>query len=106
MERTAYGKINLGLRVLGKRPDGYHEVDMILQSISLADTITFTPAPGFSLETDQPDLPCDDSNLMVKAARAFTRPDHRLSPGLYQADFPGCRAGGRTHRCSGRAAGT
>lgn len=73
MERTAYGKINLGLRVLGKRPDGYHEVDMILQSISLADTITFTPAPEFSLETDRPDLPCDDSNLMVKAARAFAR---------------------------------
>lgn len=73
MERTAYGKINLGLRVLGKRPDGYHEVDMILQSISLADTITFTPAPEFSLETDRPDLPCDDSNLMVKAARAFAQ---------------------------------
>lgn len=73
MERTAYGKINLGLQVLGKRPDGYHEVDMILQSISLADTITFTPAPDFGLETDRPDLPCDDSNLMVKAAKAFAR---------------------------------
>lgn len=73
MERTAYGKINLGLRVLGKRPDGYHEVDMILQSISLADTITFAPADTFSLETDRPDLPCDDSNLMVKAARAFAQ---------------------------------
>ena len=72
MERTAYGKINLGLRVLGKRPDGYHEVDMILQSISLADTITFTPAPGFSLETDRPDLPCDDSNVF---GRGFTQPN-------------------------------
>lgn len=73
MERTACGKINLGLQVLGKRPDGYHEVDMILQSISLADTITFTPAETFTLETDRPDLPCDDSNLMVKAAKAFAR---------------------------------
>lgn len=73
MERTAYGKINLGLRVLGKRPDGYHEVDMILQSISLADTITFAPAQTFGLETDLPELPCDDSNLMVKAARAFAQ---------------------------------
>ncbi len=109
MERTAYGKINLGLRVLGKRPDGYHEVDMILQSISLADTITFTPAPGFSLETDQPDLPCDDSNLIVKAARAFTRATGRTIDchlACTKRDFPGCRAGGRKHRCSGRAAGT
>lgn len=73
MERTACGKINLGLQVLGKRSDGYHEVDMILQSISLADTITFTPAESFGLETDRPDLPCDDSNLMVKAAKAFAR---------------------------------
>lgn len=73
MERTACGKINLGLQVLGKRPDGYHEVDMILQSISLADTIAFAPAETFGLETDRPDLPCDDSNLMVKAAKAFAR---------------------------------
>ena len=37
---TAYAKINLGLDVLGKRADGYHEVSMVMQSISLADTVT------------------------------------------------------------------
>ena len=71
MKETAYGKINLGLSVLGRRPDGYHQVDMIMQSISLADSITFVPAEAFGVETDNPQLPCDGSNLMVKAARAF-----------------------------------
>lgn len=71
MKETAYGKINLGLSVLGKRSDGYHQVDMIMQSISLADSITFVPAETFRVETDNPQLPCDGSNLMVKAARAF-----------------------------------
>ena len=72
MERKAYGKINLGLSVLGRRPDGYHQVDMIMQSISLADTVSFAPGEGLSLVCDNPDLPCDGSNLMVKAARAFS----------------------------------
>lgn len=71
MKETAYGKINLGLSVLGRRPDGYHQVDMIMQSISLADSITFVPAEAFGVETDNLQLPCDGSNLMVKAARAF-----------------------------------
>lgn len=71
MKETAYGKINLGLSVLGKRSVGYHQVDMIMQSISLADSITFVPAETFGVETDNPQLPCDGSNLMVKAARAF-----------------------------------
>lgn len=71
MKETAYGKINLGLSVLGKRSDGYHQVDMIMQSISLADSITFVPAETFGVETDNPQLSCDGSNLMVKAARAF-----------------------------------
>ena len=54
MKETAYGKINLGLSVLGKRSDGYHQVDMIMQSISLADSITFVPAETFGVETDNP----------------------------------------------------
>lgn len=73
MERKAYGKINLGLSVLGRRPDGYHQVDMIMQSISLGDTITFAPADRLELVTDNPDLPCDGTNLMVKAALALPK---------------------------------
>lgn len=40
LQKSAYAKINLGLDVLGKRADGYHEVSMVMQSISLADTVT------------------------------------------------------------------
>lgn len=80
MKETAYGKINLGLSVLGKRSDGYHQVDMIMQSISLADSITFVPAETFGVETDNPQLPCDGSNLMVKAARAFAERTGQLVP--------------------------
>ena len=69
----AYAKINLGLKVLGKRPDGYHGVDMIMQSISLADRISLEPAERFSVMTDLPGLPCDQRNLMVKAALAFQK---------------------------------
>ena len=42
----AFAKINLSLRVLGKRPDAYHEIDTLLQTVSLHDTITFTPLAG------------------------------------------------------------
>lgn len=44
---TAYAKINLGLDVLGKRADGYHEVSMVMQSISLADTVTLEKHSGW-----------------------------------------------------------
>ncbi len=68
MKEIAYAKINLGLNVLGKRADGYHEVDMIMQSISLADELEFSPAESFLLTTDSEALACDDSNLVWKAA--------------------------------------
>lgn len=67
----AFAKINLGLKVLGRRPDGYHGVDMIMQSISLADRISLEPAEDFSVTTDLPELPNDKRNLMVRAALAF-----------------------------------
>jgi 4-diphosphocytidyl-2-C-methyl-D-erythritol kinase len=65
----ALAKINLDLRVLGKRPDGYHELRTIFQTISLADTldISFTPARKTSIELrDSHDIP---DNLVVRAAR-------------------------------------
>ncbi len=65
----APGKINLALNICGHRSDGYHEVDMILQSISLADEIELIDQPeGISLEIDPPILPADSSNLAWKAA--------------------------------------
>lgn len=65
----APGKINLALNICGQRSDGYHEVDMILQSISLADEIELIDQPkGISMEIDPPILPADSSNLAWKAA--------------------------------------
>jgi 4-diphosphocytidyl-2-C-methyl-D-erythritol kinase len=65
-------KINLLLNILGRRPDGFHELETILQPVPLFDEIELSRnGSGIQLTTDHPSLPCDDSNLMVKAARAF-----------------------------------
>ena len=56
---VAKAKINLGLRVLGKRADGYHEVDMLMQSIELADQITFVRDSQLTLQHDNPQLQAD-----------------------------------------------
>jgi 4-diphosphocytidyl-2-C-methyl-D-erythritol kinase len=65
----APAKINLHLEVLGLRPDGFHELAMVMQSIDLADTLRLRPtADGqISLQCDRSDLPTDGSNLIVKA---------------------------------------
>ncbi|MGN0307321.1 MAG: 4-(cytidine 5'-diphospho)-2-C-methyl-D-erythritol kinase [Lachnospiraceae bacterium] len=67
----AMAKINLGLDVLRRREDGYHQVRMIMQTVNLYDTLTFTAKeePGIVVRTDHHQLPVDDSNLIVKAAR-------------------------------------
>lgn len=66
----AMAKINLGLDVLGRREDGYHEVKMIMQTVDLYDTLTFEKSgePGIIIKSDHPMVPCDDSNLVHKAA--------------------------------------
>lgn len=64
----AYAKINLGLDVTAKRPDGYHEVSMVMQSISLADTVTLEEHCGLLVNTGRSDLPGDGTNLAYKAA--------------------------------------
>ena len=48
----ARAKINLTLPVLGKRPDGYHELDTIMMSVTLADTVELVPAAGISLAVE------------------------------------------------------
>lgn len=74
----AYAKINLTLDVTGRRPNGYHDVEMIMQQISLCDIITvgWEPDPGsegigIRLAVSRPDLPSDASNLAWKAAEAM-----------------------------------
>jgi 4-diphosphocytidyl-2-C-methyl-D-erythritol kinase len=66
----AFAKINLGLRVLGRRPDGYHEIRTLFQTITLQDDLTFEATADGRLElicTD-PSIPTDESNLVLRAA--------------------------------------
>lgn len=69
----AYAKINLGLKVLGKRPDGYHDIDMIMQSVGLCDTLEFRPATDINLRIkNSPQLVADtQENLIIKAAKVL-----------------------------------
>lgn len=69
----AFAKINLGLRVHGRREDGYHEISTIFQTVSLHDTLTFRHAPGEQLELLCTDfaIPADESNLVLRAAVAL-----------------------------------
>jgi len=67
----APAKINLHLEVLGLRPDGYHELAMVMQSLDLADSLRFTPTAdgAIVLECDRADLSTGTDNLVVKAAQ-------------------------------------
>jgi 4-diphosphocytidyl-2-C-methyl-D-erythritol kinase len=67
---SAAAKINLYLEVIGDRPDGYHELVMVMQSVSLTDRITVRSltTPEIRLRCDHPEVPSDASNLAYKAA--------------------------------------
>jgi 4-diphosphocytidyl-2-C-methyl-D-erythritol kinase len=63
-------KINLGLFILGKRPDGYHDLETLFQMVSLYDTVELESLEnGIELVCDDPKVPTDESNLMIRAAR-------------------------------------
>jgi len=70
VSEKAYAKINLSLDVIRRRPDGYHEVKMIMQTVGICDTITISKADdkGIFLKVGDAPLPCDKSNLIYKAA--------------------------------------
>ncbi len=70
MTKKAYAKINLGLDVIRRMENGYHEVKMIMQTVDIFDVLTFTKqVKGISIEVDQEELPVDDNNLIYKAAK-------------------------------------
>ncbi len=64
----AHAKINLGLRVLRKRNDGFHDIETVFFRIALADEVLFTASPDIAIECDSPDVGPPDANLAVKAA--------------------------------------
>ena len=68
----AFAKINRTLQVTGVRPDGYHELRTVFQTVALHDRLTFIPEPGaLRLECDEPDCPVDRSNLVWRAAASL-----------------------------------
>jgi 4-diphosphocytidyl-2-C-methyl-D-erythritol kinase len=69
----SFAKINWSLEILGKRPDGYHEVRTVLQTISLHDDLHFEGSEDGSvaLSCDDPEIPTDDRNLIIRAAYAL-----------------------------------
>lgn len=65
-------KINLLLNILGRRSDGFHELETVMQPVALFDELEFAiGGTTFELSCDHPGLPCDGSNLIVRAAYAF-----------------------------------
>ena len=67
----AYAKIDLSLDVTGKRPDGYHEVRMVMQTVDIYDTLTFEKADeGITIDVGGSPLPADGDNLIYKASKA------------------------------------
>ena len=76
IKEVAYAKINLGLDILGKRADGYHEVSMIMQSVGLSDEIVISPGSGegkITISTNIPGLSCGSDNLAYKAAALLAK---------------------------------
>jgi len=96
----AYAKVNLGLAVIGRRQDGFHELRTIYQSISLADDLEVGLAPdarSMSLETSGFEVPPGGQNLAVRAAEAICQElnlDRGVSLRLHKRIPPGSGLGG------------
>lgn len=74
-------KLNLSLRIIEKRPDGFHEIDTLMTQLpELADDITAEPTGEFSFTCSDPSLPTDSSNLVVKAAEAHSEKSGKPIP--------------------------
>lgn len=68
----ARAKVNLGLAVLGRRPDGFHEIDTLMARLELADRLTLEPRPqGIALTVTGAELPAGRGNLAYRAAEAY-----------------------------------
>ncbi len=73
--KKAPAKINLFLEVSARRPDGYHDIESVMQTVSLFDQLTFvikeSAGQNISVECSVPDVPCDERNLCYRAAKLF-----------------------------------
>ena len=75
IEEKAYAKLNISLDVTGRRDDGFHNMKMVMQTVSLCDDISIElrDEPGIWAKSNLQYIPSDDRNLAVKAARMFFR---------------------------------
>lgn len=87
----APAKLNLTLRVLGRRSDGFHDIESFVVPIDLSDTLAFQPAdgPSVELQCDAPEIPCGPENLVVRAIDELARRTGGTS------ETPGARPGWR-----------
>lgn len=82
-ELKAYAKINLGLDVTGRLPNGYHLVKMIMQTVGICDVLYFEKTPeGILITTDSGELPTDGNNLIYKAAKLM-QDTYQISGGIH-----------------------
>jgi 4-diphosphocytidyl-2-C-methyl-D-erythritol kinase len=72
----APAKLNLFLAVTGRRADGFHDLVSVVAQLNFGDTLSLQPAATFSLQCTDPEVPADDNNLVLKAARAFAAASH------------------------------
>ena len=69
----SFAKINLQLRILGKRDDGFHDLWTVFQTVSLHDMIHFAESDTLELSCDDPNVPTDERNLIIKTAKALQK---------------------------------
>jgi 4-diphosphocytidyl-2-C-methyl-D-erythritol kinase len=69
----APAKLNLGLRIVGKREDGYHDILSVFQTVGLYDELTITPSTESGIECSEPGVPADRNNLVLKAEDCFKK---------------------------------
>ena len=96
MKIKAYAKINIGLDITGRRDDGYHLIDTIMQTVDLCDEIEIEESriPGVTMTCDCPGLACDDSNLAVRAAKLMLPPEAGVTIALHKVIPMGSGLGG------------
>lgn len=82
IKRKAYAKVNLGLDVVRKREDGYHEVKMVMQTIGIHDVLSFQKQEaGITLDIDRVELPKDGNNLIYRTAKLIME-EYSLKEGI------------------------